>query len=378
MSRLSVVTVIGFMAATTGCNDDETSLIQPSLAYVGAEACSYCHTDTYNEMLKSGHPFKLTKVEDGQAPTYPFSTVPNPPAGYDWSDITYVIGGFGWKARFLGKDGYIITKGGNNQYNLANQSFADYHKDELKPYDCGRCHTTGYTPDGNQDGLPGIVGQWAEPGITCEECHGPGSLHVATPQDVGMLIDTRPEACGRCHNRGGLNAKIPASKGFIRHHEQYNEMQSTSMRHLNCVTCHDPHTGVRYNDQEGAQAIRLDCEDCHTTARASLQNAPLAARKADAICTDCHMPKASKSAVAISLYVGDVKTHIFAINPDSLAKTFTGAGDFANPYVTTEFACLPCHPARSKVWAAANASDIHGASWGATRPVAPAESAGSR
>jgi long-chain acyl-CoA synthetase len=29
-------------------------------------------------------------------------------------------------------------------------------------FTCGACHTTGYVPDGNQDGLPGLVGKWAE------------------------------------------------------------------------------------------------------------------------------------------------------------------------------------------------------------------------
>ena len=55
----------------------------------------------------------------------------------------------------------------------------------MKPYDCGACHTTGWVADtdadtdgtlaDNQDGLPGIHGTWAAPGIHCEACHGPGA-----------------------------------------------------------------------------------------------------------------------------------------------------------------------------------------------------------
>jgi hypothetical protein len=50
------------------------------------------------------------------------------PEGYTWDDISYVIGGYNWKARFINAEGYIITdkpgESGNteylNQYNFAN------------------------------------------------------------------------------------------------------------------------------------------------------------------------------------------------------------------------------------------------------------------
>ena len=165
-----------------------------TLAYVGSEGCGYCHTERYGELRRSGHPYKLNRVVDGQPPVYPFSEVPSPPNGLSWDDISYVIGGFGWKARFIGLDGYIITEGGNNQFNLATGEWVDYHTDEKKPYDCGRCHTTGYQADGHQDGLEGINGQWAEPGIGCEACHGPGSLHARSPTNIPMTVDSRAEA----------------------------------------------------------------------------------------------------------------------------------------------------------------------------------------
>ena len=75
--------------------------------------------------MKSGHPWKLNKVIDGKPPRYPFTTLPELPRGYTWDDISYVIGGYNWKARFIGKDGFIISgpKGDSsflNQYNFAN------------------------------------------------------------------------------------------------------------------------------------------------------------------------------------------------------------------------------------------------------------------
>ncbi len=35
-----------------------------------------------------------------------FSRVPDPPEGYTWEDISYVIGGYGWKARFIDLEGH--------------------------------------------------------------------------------------------------------------------------------------------------------------------------------------------------------------------------------------------------------------------------------
>ena len=80
------------------------------------------------------------------------------------------------RARFIDKEGFIITGDAEatTQYNFANDvvgndpEWVAYHAGEEKPYDCGTCHTTGYSPEGNQDGLPGLIGTWAEDGIGCE------------------------------------------------------------------------------------------------------------------------------------------------------------------------------------------------------------------
>ena len=362
------------LAGVQGCSDDEATTAPPAdppvaLAYVGSDVCGGCHTNTFNDFAKTGHPYKLNKVVDGQPPTYPFSTVPAPPAGYTWSDVTYVIGGYGWKARFIGLDGFIITAGGQNQYNLATSGWVDYHKDEVKPFDCGTCHTTGYRGDGNQDGLPGIIGQWAAPGIQCEECHGRGSQHAQSPTGFRLSIDTRSEACGRCHNRGGMNEQIPASGGFIRHHEQFNEMQATVHKVVECVTCHDPHLSVRYDDRTGVNPMKVECEDCHTGARQSILDSPLAAAKGTMACIDCHMPRASKSALTPSQFVGDIQTHIFKIDTDSLAEQFDPTGKFSNQHLTTEYACLGCHvdPGDTKAWADTTNTNIHGPGFDVTR-----------
>ncbi len=168
----------------------EAAVVAAAAEYVGGDICAGCHTEIAELFSRSGHAFKLNPVVNGQPPEYPFIEVPDPPEGYTWDDITYVIGGYNWKARFINDEGYIITdapgQSGNmeytSQYNFANDivgaeaEWTTYRAgEENKPYNCGQCHTTGYRPEGNQDGLPGLVGTWAEPGIKCERCHGPGS-----------------------------------------------------------------------------------------------------------------------------------------------------------------------------------------------------------
>jgi hypothetical protein len=144
--------------------------------FIGGEACSECHQETFDVFMQSGHPYKLNKVVDGQPPEYPFTEVPSPPEGYTWDDISYVIGGYNWKARFIDQDGYIITgdEDATTQYNFYNpeldmgDNWVGYHAGETeKPYNCGTCHTTAYSPEGNQDGLPGMIGTWTEGGVWC-------------------------------------------------------------------------------------------------------------------------------------------------------------------------------------------------------------------
>jgi cytochrome c553 len=165
----------------------EAAMASVGAEYVKSEACAQCHEEIYDVFMLSGHPYKLNKVVDGQPPTYPFTEVTELPEGYTWDDISYVIGGYNWKYRFVDNEGFIITglpgtRGDGNtdyvsQYNFANPvvgneaGWVGYHPGEEKPYNCGTCHTTGYSawpPDAHQDDMPGMVGTFSEGGIQCE------------------------------------------------------------------------------------------------------------------------------------------------------------------------------------------------------------------
>jgi hypothetical protein len=316
-------------------------------AYVGGDACAECHQDTYDVFTQSGHPYKLTKVVDGQPPEYPFTEIPSPPEGYTWDDVSYVIGGYNWKARFVDLDGYIITgdEDATTQYNFYNpnldmgDNWVAYHAGEVeKPYDCGTCHTTGYSPEGNQDGLPGMVGTFSEGGVWCEECHGPGSAHIEYPMSYSMDIDRDAAACGDCHFRGAVEV-VDASGGFIKHHEQYEELFQGKHVTVDCVVCHDPHEGViQLRKTDAPQTTRTQCENCHSDEAETFK---LEFHTDE--CIECHMPRVTKSALGNpDIFTGDIRTHLMKINPNQIEQ-FTEDGSQSLSELGLNFTCRHCH-----------------------------------
>jgi hypothetical protein len=329
-------------------------------AFEGSAFCKDCHENNYNDWKASGHPYKLMKGEDAQIRPIPL------PKGYDWpergvapegNEISYVIGGYKWKSRYMDADGYIITVteddegnlvDGVNQYNYLVGYWSDYHPGEVeKPYDCGVCHTTNWVQDedaltdndltDNQDGLAGIWGTFDAGGVHCEQCHGNG---------MTMAVDSSAEMCGACHFRtsppGSEVNSIPASGGWIKHHEQYNEFLAGPHATFECTTCHDPHKRGEFSIKEGK-----DCTDCHTAEATSYALTPMYTYGVE--CKDCHMPYATKNAQPTGPYAADLQTHIFYIDTDPEANMFTDAGDFVKldangkAAVTLDFACKRCH-----------------------------------
>ncbi|MBN1147385.1 MAG: hypothetical protein JXA78_09015 [Anaerolineales bacterium] len=322
--------------------------------YAGSALCAGCHPDIAETVNKSGHARNLNPVIDGKAPEFPFTKLQSPPGGYTWDDILYVVGGYNWKARFVNKEGYIITnKPGEtgdavylNQYNFANPlvgkdaGWVTYKSgEENLSYDCGACHTTGYDPSAFNE-LPGIVGDWAEPGVQCEACHGPGSLHVTNPRGIEMKIVRDGEECGDCHRRDSVE-QVNASNGFIQHHEQYEELYQSKHLVLDCIDCHDPHMGVVQLRKAGEQTTRTQCENCHFKS-AKYQNV----EQHIAIgvpCIECHMPRLVVSGWGNpELFSGDIRTHVMAIDAAQVGQ-FSEDGAVAYSQISLDFACRHCH-----------------------------------
>ena len=333
------------------------------VTYVGSDACKPCHEQKWNDHRVSGHPFQVRSSADAASCDLPL------PEGYGWSDVSHVLGGYRWKAHYLDTDGYLITNSGgepgNNEYLVATGAWEDRYAGEVGlPYTCAGCHTTGYSPTGNQDGLPGIIGTWELPGIQCERCHGPGAAHVATPSVFN--ISTNIDSCEDCHVSGDTGT-VAASAGFIKDHSQTNEIAASPHFFLECVSCHDPH-------KKAALSARVECTQCHTEMDTPGRAFKSLGRKhynRGIRCIDCHMPQVSQCAVAENAYQADVRSHLFRINTARDAEMFNEAGTEALGQLTPAYACLGCHvnivekfallgkPHKAAAWARKNARKIH-------------------
>ena len=77
------------------------------------------------------------------------------------------------------------------------------------------------------------------------------------------------------------------------------------------------------------------------------------------------MPKVVKSATSTEkngLVYGDIRGHIFALDPSASATLFWTDEDGANwasPALPATFACFQCHEGKDAAWVEQNAGAIH-------------------
>ena len=327
--------------------------------FVGDQACSGCHAnmpsvDFYDGYLRSGHPYKLFHSAGQQPPTntWPFTDPPPLPVvlatQLEWSDVEYVIGNYFWKARFVDHDGYIYTglADETTQWNLQTQEWVGYHAGDVdKPYNCGKCHTTGYDPNGNQLGLPGLIGTWTEEGVRCEACHGPAGDHVGNPLELKPSAGAKD--CAECHFRDD-QFRMPWKGGFTRHHQQAEDFShSPHPAHMTCTTCHNPHRSTVYDDG----GVITHCTDCHTGDAGNSFYSVAGMESVD--CIECHMPDMGKSAVNVNEYKGDIRGHLFRITTDPIfavdnvyeenGKLYWNQSAAGGAFATLDYACMGCH-----------------------------------
>ncbi len=157
---------------------------------------------------------------------------------------------------------------------------------------CYPCHAVGY---GQPSGFVDLDTTPLLANVQCENCHGPGSNHVADPNNVHLELRLDADLCGACHqschglcgddhhpqfeqwsesqHKQALNTlwfDPDAEDSCLRCHSADYRLAAADAKPtlfeaqfgLDCVTCHDAH------GTENAGQLRLPvrhlCAECHT------------------------------------------------------------------------------------------------------------------
>jgi predicted CXXCH cytochrome family protein len=232
---------------------------------------------------------------------------------------------------------------------------------------CVACHTTGF--DKRYDAAADrFDSQWREVNVSCQSCHGPGSLHVAAPQQRGQLADLKTphkqvEVCAACHSRRSELSAMPVpGQPHLDHYlpsllreglyhadgQQLDEVfvvgsfrQSKMYRMgVSCTSCHEPHSA---KPRLQGNALCLQCHRSEVNAAfpsaAGDYDSPKhhhhAVGSTGAECTACHMPAKNY------MIVQPRPDHSMRVPRPDLSVT-----------LGTPNACNSCHADKTAQWAA--------------------------
>lgn len=353
-----------------------------TVKYVGAHTCMLCHQNIYNSFIHTGmgESFDVASKKKSAAEFGPHIVVYDKYKNFYYhpfwkKDSLYVL-------EFRLKNGdtiykheqqinYIIGSGQHTNshmyrvngylYQIPVTFYTQEKKWDLAPgfsngfnsrfsrevgLECMTCHNSypEFVQGSNNKytGLPN--------GISCERCHGPGSLHVQAIQ-LGHRVDTTKaidytivnpaklpldlqiDVCQRCHLQGNSVLKpgksfydfrpgmklsdvedvfMPKYKGMDDEYIMASHIARLKMSQcylqslgsgessaslkpyqagLTCVTCHNPHVDVRSVSDNTFNTI---CQNCHRGTKPANPacTEKLAVReKVNDNCVSCHMPK---------------------------------------------------------------------------------------
>lgn len=200
-------------------------------------------------------------------------------------------------------------------------------------YMCAECHTTNlqknYRVEDNT-----YQTTFSEIDVSCEACHGPGSLHVQLARSWSLFWDRRYgyglpklkdpdnrvqiESCAPCHaHRRIVQPNWRAGQPFLDYYMpelldgplyhpdgqileevyEYGSFLQSRMfqEQVRCTDCHDPHTTrVKFAepDQRGRFTDNRLCGQCHLPAKydSVAHHHHPDTSKPGSHCVDCHMP----------------------------------------------------------------------------------------
>jgi predicted CXXCH cytochrome family protein len=238
---------------------------------------------------------------------------------------------------------------------------------------CADCHSTdfhkNYDPDKNT-----YASTWHEINVSCEECHGPGSVHVALAEKLSPFWDrkigyglpnlkdknlnTQLEMCAKCHaRRYQVHEEFRPGRPFFNHYEpvtladrlyqpdgqildevyEYSSFVQSKMHanRVRCTDCHDPHSlKLKFT----GNSLCTQCHEAHNPAKYDTPGHHHHAEGSPgAQCVNCHMPSRTY------MVIDDRRDHSFRVPRPDLSVA-----------LGTTNACNDCHtkPNETFQWAA--------------------------
>jgi tetratricopeptide (TPR) repeat protein len=235
---------------------------------------------------------------------------------------------------------------------------------------CADCHSTNvhknYDPESNT-----YHTSFDEIDVSCEECHGPGSVHAELARSWSPFWDrnvgyglvslknkesnVQLETCAKCHaRRYQVHENFRPGKPFLDHYEpfllsediyhadgqildevyEYGSFLQSKMHanHVRCTDCHDPHSlKLKFT---GNQL----CGQCHIPAKYdTVAHHHHKAGTPGAQCIECHMPS------RLYMVIDARRDHSFRVPRPDLTVS-----------LGTPNACNNCHTAANETpqWAA--------------------------
>jgi len=170
---------------------------------------------------------------------------------------------------------------------------------------CNKCHTTNGATNVGAD-TAGFFGASATSqkyyqDVQCEACHGPGQLHVSTPdetQPIPYFVSydtTKGVGCGECHSGPPHN---PFYEDWSRGAHGIIEAPAISNTSGTCLQCHEGKTVMKrfggsdvFVENSSTTAYPIGCTSCHNphgSANTHELRASITVADTTNLCIQCH------------------------------------------------------------------------------------------
>jgi len=319
--------------------------LDPSVAYVGIDACRSCHLGVVSTYAHTGMRLSFYPLA---AAAERWDASERPALEIDDRSKAWVLGsGNHARTLFLKEEGELTREAicwyaeRPSWVPCPADGTGNEHLSEGEAGACLFCHNAAIDPDNLTGELP--------QGIDCERCHGPGGLHVERwkgTSDTGsgepdptivnprrLPLDERMAVCFQCHlGDSAATARVPrrgrepesfrpgrplsdfvvpfrfveananafgtASQGD---RLMLSRCYTESGGRLDCLTCHNPHVSA-YHEDRPEDLFRKQCLRCHQTDGCT---APPETRRQTAPpddCIACHMRRAEPHDLGPALF----------------------------------------------------------------------------